>query len=176
VGSLRVDTRAVIVNFDALSLFTGVPVNETVDPLSRYFGEDIVWLVFLRNLLQLLVTANVSSWMIHFTLKMETIRSSEMSVLTRLTLHHNPEDGIRRENLKSCINGVLYHLQSPLLVNLLHLYMKNAVLWNVTPCGSCKNRHFGRTYRLIIRGTRIGELGTTLAVTCLPDDGGDTFL
>jgi hypothetical protein len=27
--------------------------------------------------------------------------------------------------------------------------MKNAVLWDITPCcGSCKNRRFGRTYRL----------------------------
>jgi cytidine deaminase len=23
--------------------------------------------------------------------------------------------------------------------------MKNDIFWNVTPCGSCKNRHFGRT-------------------------------
>jgi hypothetical protein len=40
------------------------------------------------------------------------------------------EDGIlhshRRENLKS--------------------YMKNAVFWDVTLCGSCENRRFGRTY------------------------------
>jgi hypothetical protein len=34
---------------------------------------------------------------------------------------------------------------------------KNGVLWDVPPCGSWKNRRFG--------GTRIGELGTTLAVT-----------
>jgi hypothetical protein len=26
--------------------------------------------------------------------------------------------------------------------------MKNAVIWDVTPCGSCKNRHFGGKYRL----------------------------
>jgi hypothetical protein len=26
--------------------------------------------------------------------------------------------------------------------------MKNAVLWNVTLCGSCKNLRFGGTYRL----------------------------
>jgi hypothetical protein len=26
--------------------------------------------------------------------------------------------------------------------------MKNGVFWDVTPCGSCKNRSFGRTYRL----------------------------
>jgi hypothetical protein len=35
--------------------------------------------------------------------------------------------------------------------------MTNSVVWDVTPCGSCTNRRFG--------GTRIGELGTTLAVT-----------
>jgi hypothetical protein len=38
---------------------------------------------------------------------LETIRSSEMSVLTRTTRHHIPEDGIRhshrRENLTSYI-------------------------------------------------------------------------
>jgi hypothetical protein len=26
--------------------------------------------------------------------------------------------------------------------------MRNAVFWDVTPCGSCKNRRFGGTYRL----------------------------
>jgi hypothetical protein len=42
--------------------------------------------------------------------------------------------------------------------------MKNGVFWDVTPCGSCKNRHLGGTYRLP-PGVKIGELGTTLAVT-----------
>jgi hypothetical protein len=42
---------------------------------------------------------------------------------------------------------------------------KNGVFWDVTPCGSCKNRRFGAS---IIRVTRIGELRTTLTVTaCL---------
>jgi hypothetical protein len=41
--------------------------------------------------------------------------------------------------------------------------MKNAVTWNVTPCGSCKNRRFGESYRHH-QDERIGELGT-LAVT-----------
>jgi hypothetical protein len=36
--------------------------------------------------------------------------------------------------------------------------MKNAVFWDVTSCGSCKNRHFGGTYRLHHQGTRCGEL------------------
>jgi hypothetical protein len=28
------------------------------------------------------------------------------------------------------------------------LILKNGVIWDVTPCGSCKNRHFGGTWRL----------------------------
>jgi hypothetical protein len=55
---------------------------------------------------RLLVTANVfPSSLIHVTLKMETIRSSEMSVLKRATRRNTPEVSIlhshRRENLKS---------------------------------------------------------------------------
>jgi hypothetical protein len=43
---------------------------------------------------------------------------------------------------------------------------KNGVFWDVTRCGSRKNRRFRGIYRLyIIRLTRIGELGTTLALT-----------
>jgi hypothetical protein len=36
--------------------------------------------------------------------------------------------------------------------------MKNLVFWDVALCGSCKNAS-------IIRVTRIGELGTMLAIT-----------
>jgi hypothetical protein len=43
--------------------------------------------------------------------------------------------------------------------------MKNAVLWDVTSCGSSKNRRFKGTSTSIIRVTRISELGSTLAVT-----------
>jgi hypothetical protein len=43
--------------------------------------------------------------------------------------------------------------------------MKNGVFWDVTPCGSCKNRRFGGLSASFIRVTRIGELETTLAVT-----------
>jgi hypothetical protein len=42
--------------------------------------------------------------------------------------------------------------------------MRNGVFWDVTPCGSCKNRRFGGLSASFIRVTRIGELGTTLAV------------
>jgi hypothetical protein len=43
--------------------------------------------------------------------------------------------------------------------------MKNGVFWVVTPCGSCKNRHFGGTWRRLHPGDKIGELGTTPAAT-----------
>jgi hypothetical protein len=43
--------------------------------------------------------------------------------------------------------------------------MKNVICWNVTPCGSCKNRLFGGTYRLHREVTRIGELEATSALT-----------
>jgi hypothetical protein len=42
--------------------------------------------------------------------------------------------------------------------------MKNVVFWDVTPCGSSKNRRIGGISSSIIRVTRKGELGT-LAVT-----------
>jgi hypothetical protein len=43
--------------------------------------------------------------------------------------------------------------------------MKNCVFWDVTPCGSCKNRRFGGLSASFIRVTRISEIGTTLGVT-----------
>jgi hypothetical protein len=43
--------------------------------------------------------------------------------------------------------------------------MTNAVFWDVMPCGSFKNRCFGRKYCSIMRVKRISELDTTLAVT-----------
>jgi hypothetical protein len=46
--------------------------------------------------------------------------------------------------------------------------MDNAVFLDVTRRDSRKNRRFGGTYRSIIRVTRIGELGTMVAVTGSP--------
>jgi hypothetical protein len=34
------------------------------------------------------------------------------------------------------------------------LKMKHSVLWDVTPCGSCKNRRFGGTYFLHHQGDK----------------------
>jgi hypothetical protein len=43
--------------------------------------------------------------------------------------------------------------------------MKNAVFWGVMAFGSCKTDVSEEHVTSIIRVTRIGELGTTLAVT-----------
>jgi hypothetical protein len=43
--------------------------------------------------------------------------------------------------------------------------MKNAAFWDLTPCGSCKNRRFGGTYCLHHQGNKIGEIRTTLVLT-----------
>jgi hypothetical protein len=36
--------------------------------------------------------------------------------------------------------------------------MKNAVLWDVTPSGSCENRHFGGTCRIYHQDKRFSAL------------------
>jgi hypothetical protein len=70
--------------------------------------SEIKTTLFLRNERRLLVRANVvPSSPILLTLIMETLRSSETSVLARATLRNIPEGGIlhshRRGNLKSYI-------------------------------------------------------------------------
>jgi hypothetical protein len=43
--------------------------------------------------------------------------------------------------------------------------MKNAIFWDVTPCGSWKNRRFEELFASIIRAEGISELGATLEVS-----------
>jgi hypothetical protein len=68
-----------------------------------------------------LLTLVHRSW-ISYTLKMETIRSSETSVNKISTLCHIPEDGIlhshRRENLKSYIEKVFCKIRGDHLIYL----------------------------------------------------------
>jgi hypothetical protein len=36
--------------------------------------------------------------------------------------------------------------------------LKNGVFWVVTPCGSCKSRRFGGTWRLLHQGDKTLEV------------------
>jgi hypothetical protein len=49
LGSLQVDTHEIMVSFDIVSLFTKVPIRETMDLLGRHFEEDV--LAFFRHVL-----------------------------------------------------------------------------------------------------------------------------
>jgi hypothetical protein len=40
--------------------------------------------------------------------------------------------------------------------------MKNAIFWDVAPCGSCVNRPFGGRYRLHFQGRKIRGRGTNV--------------
>jgi hypothetical protein len=73
-------------------------------------GELGTHVVFLRSVLRVLITANVSNALIIVTLIIEAIHSSKTSVLTRATWRNIPKDGIlrsqRRGNLKSYISYI----------------------------------------------------------------------
>jgi hypothetical protein len=60
--------------------------------------------LFLRSVLQLLVTANVPCWLILVTLMMVLIRSFETSVLTGATRRHIPEDDILHSDLRENVS------------------------------------------------------------------------
>jgi hypothetical protein len=49
-------------------------------------------------------------------------------------------------------------------------YLKNGVFWVVTPCGSCKNRRFGGTWRLLhhtLRRNTIRSVRRLLVAACV---------
>jgi hypothetical protein len=48
------------------------------------------------------------------------------------------------------------HLKAlnPMYANSYDEAVKNGVFWDVTPCGSCKNRRFGGTWRLLLQGDK----------------------
>jgi hypothetical protein len=45
--------------------------------------------------------------------------------------------------------------------------MKNAVFWDVTPCGSCKNRRFGGIYRLHHQGDTNSQILVALMMEAI---------
>jgi hypothetical protein len=62
----------------------------------------------------------------------KAVCSAEMSVLTKATRRNIPKE-------RTPINSDL---------------KKIGVFWVVTPCGSCKNRRFGGTWRLLHQGDK----------------------
>jgi hypothetical protein len=104
------------------------------------------YLVFLRSVRRLIVTANgvvTSSSPILVTLMKKALGSSETSVLTRAIRRNIPEDNI-------------LHWATHLFTILPKEYisMKIAVFWDLTPCGFCENRCLGGTYRLRHQGNK----------------------
>jgi hypothetical protein len=93
---------------------------------------------------------------------MEVINTSETSVLARAKLRHIPEDYIlhshRREILKSCL--IIRLLLSRLIMR--RRIVSSGMLRRVTPVRTDVSEELSASF---IRVTRIGELGTTLAVT-----------
>jgi hypothetical protein len=97
------------------------------------------------------------------TLKIEATCSSETTVLTRPTRHNIEEDSHShcRESFKSYIPySVVSHSRKQ---QCFWNKLKNAVFWDVTPCGSCKNRRFEGTYRLhhqVNKNQRAGDVSS----------------
>jgi hypothetical protein len=103
-------------------------------------------------------------------MKIEAIRSSEMSDSYRISRSYNAEDGTFR------------------LALFKKKVTKNGVFWDVTPYFSLRTDIWEELSASLLRVTRIGELGTMLAVTsnrrtlrrntksCHPDEGGFKFL
>jgi hypothetical protein len=48
-----------------------------------------------------------------------------------------------------------------------HLWQKNAIFWDVMPCGTSKNWHFGGRYHLHHQGGEISKLGTCCVLQLL---------
>jgi hypothetical protein len=133
----------------------------------RLLGCDAVWFLLFHNIPQLLVTVNVPSTPILVTLMTEAIRSSEKSVLKRATRRHIPEDDVFQYDRYSgrdlnftfsgtrCSDDVLWTVSLFLSLHSVcqtchsnmksRVIAKNGVFWDVTPCDSCENRHFGGT-------------------------------
>jgi hypothetical protein len=67
--------------------------------------------------------------------------------------------------LQRTARKLLFNLHIRCMIFRLYEYIKNGVLWDVTPCGSLRTDVSEELSASFNRVTRIGELETTLAVT-----------
>jgi hypothetical protein len=120
--------------------------------VTRISEVGMLVVLFLHSIHQLLVTANIPSSLILVTLTIETVRSSETSVLTRATWRNIPEDHIlhshQREILKSYIqrNDLQhYHMHTGT-----HMISHTLTLKHTNAC-TCTHTHtHTHTQRLLI--------------------------
>jgi hypothetical protein len=87
-----------------------------------------------------LVTANVVPSSPVLVTLMETLNSSETSVVTRAIRRKIPEEGILHSNRREKRKILYIRFEVFTAVT-----MKNGAFWDVTACGSCKNGRFGGT-------------------------------
>jgi hypothetical protein len=101
-------------------------------------------------------TANYSqrflSSKILFTVNIVVIGSYETSVLTRTTHATSQRTAFFRVRTVKISDPTLFNLVRFEVFTA--VTMKNGVFWDVTPCGSCKNRRFGGTWRLLHQGEK----------------------
>jgi hypothetical protein len=108
-------------------------------------SQECIASTLLCSMPQLLTVHIVPSLLILFSLMMGAICSSKTLILRRATWHHIPEDGIlhsyHHENLSlSWIIFVLTEInQHEGFLVFTAVTMKNAIFWDVTPCGFCEN-------------------------------------
>jgi hypothetical protein len=93
----------------------------------------------------------------HVELEFSTVKD-QFILLTDHTHGNNRCMSVNRPRVVICLNQSLQSVRFEVFTA---VTMKNGVFWDVTPCGSCKNRLSAS----FIRVTIIGKLGTTLAVT-----------
>jgi hypothetical protein len=107
-------------------------VSPVQSELSFYIQEDGIFHIHRRENLK--SCKALTGWALYRRRNVSLVRS-ELGF-------YIPEDGVlhshRRENLKSEID------------------LNNGVFWVVAPCGSCKNRRFRGTWRLLHQGDKIG--------------------